>query len=351
MLDIFNHSAFTATSLTDAVNEVAWEPGRLGAMKLFETTSVLTLDISIERIGNLLQLVAPSPRGAPGELRDMPKRTIENLRIPHFQRDWHVYADEVQGVRQFGSELALKTVQGVVAERLATQITDFDLTEEYARLGAIKGRVVYKGGSSFDLFSTFVVTEPAAIDFALDEVNPRDGALREKCVGVVRRTRAALGGGRFSNVHALVGDNFFDALLGHREVRDTYKGTSEAGILRETYVGPNRGSNPIFEFAGIVWENYGSVQQGGDAALVGIDTDEARFFPVGAPRLFRTYYAPADYIETVNTLGRRLYAKQWAMPNDKGINGEVQMNALSICTRPATLLKGVRTTAVPEAGQ
>jgi hypothetical protein len=27
------------------------------------------------------------------------------------------------------------------------------------------------------------------------------------------------------------------------------------------------------------------------------------------PGLFRTYYAPADYIETVNTIGQRLYVK------------------------------------------
>ena len=58
------------------------------------------------------------------------------------------------------------------------------------------------------------------------------------------------------------------------------------------------------------------------------------------PGLFRTYYAPADYIETVNTIGRRLYAKQYDMPNGKGVHLDTQMNALNICTRPKVLIQG-----------
>ena len=94
-----------------------------------------------------------------------------------------------------------------------------------------------------------------------------------------------------------------------------------------------------FEFGGIVWENYGQI----DTGDFGINTLKARFFPSGVPNLFKTYYAPADYIETVNTLGQRLYAKQYPMPNDKGINGELQMNALQLCTRPGALM-GARNT-------
>jgi hypothetical protein len=59
--------------------------------------------------------------------------------------------------------------------------------------------------------------------------------------------------------------------------------------------------------------------------------------------LFRTVYAPADYIETVNTIGLPRYAKQYPMPNDKGISLEMQMNALNYCTRPRVLIKGKTT--------
>ena len=66
-------------------------------------------------------------------------------------------------------------------------------------------------------------------------------------------------------------------------------------------------------------------------------------FPLGVPNLFRTVYAPADYVETVNTLGLPRYAKQWMSQNGKRIEMESQSNALSYCTRPRVLLQGTTT--------
>lgn len=343
MLDVFKTDAFSVTSLTDAIKSQRVYSGRVGELGLFSSTSVTTLTIAIERVGDMIKLVTPSPRGAPGETRDMPKRSISNLSIPHFQRNWAVMADEVQDVREFGSENAVKTVQSLVADKIRVNIADLDLTDEYARLGAIQGIVTYKGGQVLNLFSEFGMSQPDEADFDLDAANPADGILRKKCSAVIRDVRKELGGIPFESLHAFVGDNFFDDLLCHREVRETYKGWGEAQILRESYIGKNRASNPIFEFGGIVFENYGAIDDAGDGALIGIDTNECKFVPVGVPSLFRTYHAPADYVETVNTPGQRLYAKQWPMPNGKGVHGETQTNSLHICTRPGALMRARRT--------
>lgn len=339
MLDIFNSDAFSVTSLTDALQDLKYRPNRIGELGLFTPSSVATITIAIERIGDQLQLVSPSPRGAPGETRDMPKRNIRNLSIPHFQRDWAVYADEVQGVRAFGSETQLETVQGLVVGKLGAHLADFELTEEHARLGAVTGIITYADGQETNLFTEFGVSEETEVDFDLDAASPVDGILRKRCTQVIRTMKKRLGGVSFASIHAFVGDNFFDDLLQHKEVRETYKGWSEAQILRDSYVGPNRASNPMFQFGNILFENYGEI----DGEGVGINTNKSRFFPLGVPNLFRTYYAPADYIETVNTMGRRLYARQREMPNGKGISGEIQMNALSICTRPGALMGARRT--------
>lgn len=342
MLDVFRSDAFSVTTLTDAIHEKKFRPGRLDELGLFTSTSVPTLTIALERLGDTIQLVEPTPRGGPGETRAYPKRSVENLAIPHFQRDWAVYADEVQDVRKFGTEAQLETVQAKVAERIGINIADLDVTEEYARIGAIQGIVQYKGGRQLDLFDTFGVAAPVEVNMDLRSLNPVDGALRRACTQIIRASRKAVGSGPLDHVHAMVGDDFFDDLLQHREVRETYKGWGEAKLLRESYVGKSRGSNPIFEFGGIVWENYGAMEDTGDGALLGITRDRARFFPIGVPGLFRTYYAPADYNETVNTMGKRLYAKSWPMPNGKGMNGETQSNSLSICTRPASLSLATR---------
>ncbi|ABE63178.1 conserved hypothetical protein [Nitrobacter hamburgensis X14] len=343
MLDIFNNDAFSVTSLTDAISDKKVRPGRLGELGLFNTTSVTTLTIALESIGDTIQLVAPSPRGAPGETRGNEKRSVRNLSIPHFQRDWSVVADEVQGIRAYGSETQLMTVQGLVAQKIAQNIADLDLTDEYSRIGAIQGIVTYKGGQTLNLFDEFGVAQPAEVDFDLDNASPASGALRKKCVGIIRDTHKALGGVPFQYLHAFVGDTFFDQLLAHKEVTATYEGWGDARILRESYVGKNRASNPMFEFGGIVWENYGAIDASGDGALMGITATAAKFVPIGVPGLFRTYYGPADYMETVNTLGQRLYAKQWPMQNGKGVHGETQTNALHIATRPAALLRAKNT--------
>ena len=342
-VDIFRSDAFSFTTLTDAFKDSRPYPGRLGEMGLFRETSVPTLSIAIERVGDLIQLVSPSPRGGPGSTRAMPTRSITSLEIPHFERGWSVYADEVQGARAFGSEYDVQTVQNLVAEKVTANITDLDLTAEYARLGAIQGIVTYKGGEELNLFSTFGYAQPDTIDFDLDNPNPVDGALRKKCSDVIRAVRKELGGVKFDHLHAFVGDDFFDDLLIHREVRETYKGWSEAQILRESYVGKSRSSNPTFEFGGIVFENYGAIDDAGDGALLGIDTNRAQFVPVGVNNLFRSYYAPADFVDTVNMPGQRLYVRQQEMPNGKGVTGVVQSNMLHICTRPGCLLRATRT--------
>jgi hypothetical protein len=67
------------------------------------------------------------------------------------------------------------------------------------------------------------------------------------------------------------------------------------------------------------------------------DASKAHFFPVGAPGLFRQYNAPADFVETANTIGLQdQQLARWVMLH-------VQPNPLPICTRPRMLIKGKRT--------
>lgn len=340
MLDVFNQDAFSVRSLTDAINKIKFVPGRIGQLGIFAESSVSTTMIMVEEKNGVLSLVKPSPRGAAGQTIDKGKRVARPFVVPHFEINDAVMAEEVQNVRAWGTESQLETVQGKLAERMAIHSQSMAATEEYARIGAIKGIVTYADGSTLNLFSAFEVAQEAVVDFDLDNANPVSGVLRKKCAAVARTTAKNLDGVPYTGIHSFCGDAFFDDLLAHPEVVESFKGTPMAQVLREGYVLPN--GNKIygaFEFGGIVWENYrGAV---GDTSFIG--TDDCHIFPQGAPGLFRTVYAPADYEETVNTMGQRLYAKQFPMPNGKGRNFDVQMNALQYCTRPKSLLKGKRT--------
>ncbi len=338
MLDIFKSDAFSLTSLTDAINEMKFVPGRIGELGLFQESGVATTSISLESRGDILSLVAPSPRGAPGTTLDKQKRTLRALSVPHFELNDAIMAEEVQGIRSFGSETMTETVMGRVAERMQILGQSLAATKEYSRIGAIKGTVTYADSTTLDLFTTFGVSQETELDFDLDNPTPTAGALRKKCAGVVRQMAGILDGVPFSGLHAFCGDAFFDDLIAHTEVRASYLSWTAAAELRQGYVGTGS-SYGAFPFGGIMWENYrGTI--GGTAF---VNTDKCHIFPLGVPGLFRTYYAPADYIETVNTIGREFYVKQYDMPNGKGVNLDVQTNGLHICTRPKSLLLGKRT--------
>lgn len=337
MLDIFTDDAFSLVPLTDAINKLKFVPGLIGGMNLFMESGVAATSIALEERDGILTLVSPSPRGGPGTTLDKTKRKLRSLAIPHFEIDDAIMAEEVQGVRQWGSETALETVMGKVTDRTAIHSQSLEATQEFSRIGAVKGIVTYADSTTLNLFTEFGVTQETEIDFDLDNASPAEGVLRRASAKVIRQIAGILEGVPFNGVHAFVGDTFYDDLIAHKEVRDTFLRQVEARQLREGYVegGQSFGS---FNFGGIVWQNYrGKV---GDTDFV--NTDKAHIFPTGVPNLFRTYFAPADYVETVNTLGRRLTAKQFPMPNDKGIELEVQMNTLNICTRPKALIPGKR---------
>lgn len=341
MLDVFNSEPFSVLSLTDAINKPKFVPGRLGQMGIFSAQSVTTTAIAVEEKNGVLSLVEPSPRGGPGVTVDKAKRTLRYLAVPHFQIDDAVMAEEVQGIRAFGSEGGeVESVMGKIDERMMILGQSMASTQEYSRVGAVKGVVTYADGTTLDLFSTFGVSQETEVDFDLDNANPASGALRKKCASVVRTIAGNLDGIPWTGrARAICGDTFFDQLIAHPEVRETYTGWSEARILREGYIEADGKSYGAFEFGGIIFENY----RGAVGGTTFVEALKAHIWPEGVPNLFRSAYAPADYIETVNTPGQPLYMKQIRMDNDKGVRIEVQMNALEYCTRPTVLIKAKNT--------
>lgn len=341
-LNVFKDDAFGVIELSDSVNEMPFVPGRAGQVINWQPKGVSTTSVMIESKAGVLTVLNPSDRGGPGTTTEKTKRKARSLLVPHYQHDGFMNADEIQNVRAFGTESEVQTIQGMLNEYLQEGITQvLDPTVEYQRLGALKGVILNQDGSTlYDLFSEFGVTQETEINFDLAAASPGSGVLREACANAVKLMVDNLGGSTFTTGWAFCGWAFFSALLKHKEVVESYKGTDMAKVLRDGYVLPD-GSKVygVFEFGGIVWEAYRGKIDGTDM----VETDKCHIFPYGAPGLFRTVFAPADYIETVNTRGLPRYAKQWESANGKGVNWEIQTNPLSYCMRPKVLLKGKRT--------
>lgn len=337
-LDVFKGNAFSVISLTDAVNKIPHVPGRAGQVINWNEQGVSNTGIMLEEKKGILTLIDPTPRGGPGTSTQKEKRTARTLTIPHYEVDDAVYAEEVQGVRAFGSETQVETIMAKIMSRLDGHVSqNLDPTLEYQRLGALKGIILNGDGSTlYNLFTEFGVTAQTTVYMNLAAAaSASTGAIRTKCTGIVRSIANSLGGVAFTGVYGFAGDNFWDALIASKETRETFQ-AQEAAQLRAG------AAFASFLYGGIMWENYRGATGDVDADKTMtpfVDPDEAHCFPVGVPGLFRTVYAPADYIETVNTNGLPRYARQYPMPNGKGVSLESQMNALSYCVRPRALIK------------
>lgn len=328
-LNIFEDDAFSLSSLTAAINDVENVPGRLGQLGYFDEEGITTTTVQIEKDGEVLALVGSAERGAPGQVVVGDKRKLIPFNTVHLPERAYIKADEIQGIRAFGSETELQAVQTVVNKRLLKMRRQLDATHEWHRIGAVKGLVLDKDASSVlvDIFTAFGLTQQS-VNFAL---NVADTKLRTKCLEVHEKIEDVLQGVQFSGVRVLCGRDFWASLITHKAIEETYLGTQMAAALR----GDPRDA---FDFGGCTFERYrGKV---GGVAYVG--DNEAYAVPEGVPELFITRFAPADYMETVNTNGLPFYAKQEETRMGKGIELEAQSNPLHLCTRPRAIIKLTR---------
>jgi hypothetical protein len=327
--DIFNDDAFSVSQLTQTIVDIPRVPTRLGDMGLFAEYGINTPTMMIERTGSSLQLVPTAPRGGVRQTIQSQNRKLIPVATVHLPQGATILADEVYGVRAFGSETEVMSMQNLVRQKLATAKGNLDLTLEYHRIGALKGLVLDSDGTTeildvYDLFGMTQETQFWNIATSGTTADPK-----QLCVDLKRKIRAKLGGRSFTRVRCMVSEGFFDKLVGHANMKKAWE------LWQQGQYGRTDQSESDFEFAGVVFSIYEGGTSAGDFIADGI----GYAYPEGVPRMFQTAYSPADYMETVNTLGAPYYAKQERMPFDKGIQMETQSNPICLNTLPEAVIK------------
>lgn len=323
-ISIFEDDAFSVPNLVATINEEHPVPGQIAAMGLYSEEGSLTVTQQIEKDGDVLALVPAAPRGAPGHVVIASKRDLIPFNAVHLPQTFTITADEIQGIRAYGSRTELQGVQDVVNARVEKARKQLELTHEFQRIGGIKGLIVDADGTTplVNLFQRFGITQQTlAMEFGTADVSAKAGTaldMQDDALGTATGTGAI----------ALCGKAFWAKLIADKSVKDVYMQSTKADSL----LGDRR---QAFTFGGVLWVRYrGKV---GSTAFVG--DNEAYLVPEGVEDLFKSVYAPANYMETVNTLGVPHYAKLERLPFDKGVMGEAQSNPLHICTRPRAVIK------------
>ncbi len=339
-MDIFNNDAFGLSSMTAAVEKMPFVPSFLGSLGIFGAGEGVSTDtVTVERKDMILSPIKTSLRGTEPPMGSTEKAKLRSFAIPRVAKSDQVFAREIANVRAFGTESELQTAAQLIAQKQMKLRQEHELTMELHRLGAIKGVLLDTDGSTlYDYFAEFGISQPAEIDFDLDNAAPARGALRNLISNsVVRPIARALGAAWNPGVRiiGLAGDTFYDQLTAHNDVEKTYINWLAASELRQGT------AFQTFNFANVDWVNYKGTD---DNSTVAMGSTKVQFIVTGVPGLYRRINGPGEDFETVNTIGRPIYSNlvrdekrnQWVQP-------EIYSYPLHMVTRPEVLLRGKNT--------
>ncbi len=329
--NLANDPAFNVASLSGSINILPNNYGRIVQSGLFPIVGIETRVVMIEERQGVLSILKSRPLGAPSTAAQSAKRKVRSFTVPHIPHEDAILAASVQGVRAFGSQTVMETVTGKVNDKLQEMKNKHMITLEHLSMGALKGIILDADGSTlYNLYTEFEITQKT-VDFALGTDSTK---VSNKCREVVRHIEANLQGEVSNGVRALVSQEFYDKLIEHPLVKAAYQNWAAAedrlgGDLRKG-----------FKFGGITFEEYvgnASDEDGNNRRFIAANDGHA--YPEGTVDTFKTNVAPADFIETVNTIGQHIYAKMEQMKFGRGYEIHTQSNPLPLCRRPGVLVR------------
>lgn len=324
-------SMFTSAEMTDAVNKLPLAPMRFASM--FEEKGVRTTNVDLELKHGRITLIADTPRGSDPEYLagHGAKRELKTLSCTHLAQADVLAPADIQDVRAFGST-ELVTPASVVNDMLVTLKRNLDMTREFHRLGAVKGVVLDADGATVlhDLFQTFGVTQ-TKVDVTIPATAPdKDNPILASILAAKRKAEQAMAGNPYSHFEAIVGSDFYDAITGHALVRKYF----EDWLSRKADYGDNDYRRRGFTYGSVTF--YEASEVVGGQTLVA--ATKGHLYPVG-PGIWKVYNAPADWMETVNTVGLPFYARMDERRRGRGYDVEVQANPLTLCIYPEALVE------------
>mgnify|MGYP000398020722 CR=1 FL=1 len=336
-MNVFTGNAFSAISLTGAIEKRDYLPQLLGSLNLFEPEPVNTRNVMVDRSSTGLTLIPTSADGSPPAQLERSGRDIVNLRTTRLAKSFTMFAREIEAIRETGSETELMRVQTEYMKRMDRVNRDMELTHEYHRLGALQGLLLDADGTTviYNYETEFAEVIPAPISFELDVTTTN---IHKICKSITRdMARTSKGAMAAASVHSLCGDAFYDDLVSHPNVEKFYLNQAAA---RDAMA--NQGQVwESFTVGGITFHNYRGTD---DNSTVAIPDAEARFFPVGAADTFKVAYAPHDSFDFVNTPGQRTYAQN-VIDKDRNmwVMGELYSYPLYVNQRAGLVRKATRT--------
>ena len=303
----FDVGGYSLAEMTQAINILPNLYTRLGQIGLFRFEGVSQRAIVIEQREGVLSLLPSVPLGAPATVGNREARSMRSFALPWIPHDDVILPADVQGMPALGLSDATDPLVEVMNRKLTLMRRKHAQTREYMEMNALRG--IVKDGAGTNIQGKVRTTLRAIEDNLMGET--------------------------MTTAHALVSSEFFDKLISHPKTEDAYKFFSATGgqPLREDM-------RRAFPFAGVLFEEYnGSVTLSSGTAERLIPTGEGIAFPMGTFDTFTTYGGPANLLETANTIGLPLYARQMMDAKGRWIDLMTEGSILPVNKRPRLAIR------------
>jgi hypothetical protein len=328
----FDAGGYSLAEMTQAINILPNLYTRLGQIGLFRFEGVTQRSIIIEQREGVLSLLPSVPLGAPATVGNREARSMRSFALPWIPHDDVILPADIQGMPALGVSDAADPLVEVMNRKLTLMRRKHAQTREYMEMNALRG--IVKDGAGTTLYNYFAEfgLDQVSVDFVFGTAGTN---VQGKVRTVLRAIEDNLKGETMTTAHALVSSEFFDKLISHPKTEDAYKFYSATGgqPLRDDM-------RRAFPFAGILFEEYnGSVTLSSGTSERLIPTGEGIAFPLGTFDTFTTYGGPANLLETANTVGLPLYARQMMDAKGRWIDLMTEASILPVNKRPRLAIR------------
>ena len=328
----FDAGGYSLAEMTQAINILPNLYTRLGQIGLFRFEGVSQRSVIIEQYEGVLNLLPSVPLGGPATVGTREGRAMRSFALPWIPHDDVILPGDIQGSPALGVFDGADPLVEVMNRKLMLMRRKHAQTREYMEMNALRGIVKDGAGTTlYDYFTEFGLAQ-ISVDFLFGTAGTN---IQAKVRTTLRGIEDNLLGETMTTAHALVSSEFFDKLIGHPKTEDAYKFFSATGgqPLRQDM-------RRAFPFAGILFEEYnGSVTLSGGTSERLIPAGEGIAFPLGTFDTFTTYGGPANLLETANTVGLPLYARQMIDAKGRWIDLMTESSILPVNKRPRLAIR------------
>ncbi|MGE8942694.1 major capsid protein [Leptospira interrogans] len=336
-LDFIKDPRFAVGPMTEAIISFPNEFGLLNQIGLFSDKGISETTVKVDIKNKQLHIIPTSPRGTPAHKSSSDTRGMKAFPTFRHALGDQLLADEFQNVRKFGENDELDVFEERLMEKLGDLAAAHRQTKEYLRWGALKGDVYDADGVTvlYNVYDEMDETQKE-VEFELEETS--GDPIQVGTDELLDHMELQAAGEPITGVLKICSPGYFTHLMLNEDFRKAYTYFSgQPNPLRDNLRNGfyHKGVNYLRHLGQATFK----AEDGTTTTHKFIPDDEAIAVPLGTRQVFRTFNAPADYIETVNTIGKEMYAKTDIIKMDRGIEIETQSQSLNLVLKPRLVVR------------